>query len=127
MLFLRNPFRTARPRPQAAVRRGARPRLEILEDRTCPSGFNDALTLAPPSYGAGQSPNTSAPVLTLAIQMNGLKSVTLSGVVYASDPSGLTVTFSGAVVATTTTQSDGAFTLTVDADYLGEVQAHTVD
>src|SRR5207253_877698 len=84
-------------------------------------------TLAPPSYGASQSSDTSSPVLTLAIQMNGLKSVTLSGVVYASDSSGLTVTFTGAVMATTTTQSDGAFSLTLDADYLGEVHARAVD
>ena len=127
MLFLLTPFRTAPPRVAAPRWRTVRPRLEILEDRTCPSRVADGLdVLPPPDYGPSKS-ITAAPVLTLSIQMNGLKSVTLSGMVTATNPEGLTVTFSGAVTGTTTTECDGSFTLTIDADYLGTVTAVTSD
>ena len=69
----------------------------------------------------------AAPAIAVALAMNGQKSVTLSGSVSALDPAGLTVTFTGAVNAATVTDADGNYSLTVDADTLGDVQATTVD
>ncbi len=69
------------------------------------------------------------PIISMNITMNGLKSVTLSGTVLdnSASPAGLTVTFTGVVSATTTTDSSGNFTITTNASALGDVEAATVD
>jgi hypothetical protein len=135
MLALLNPFRSARARSAPRVRPSFRPRLETLEDRTCPSGSGTGSLLLTPLYTPSLSPLTplsplssAQPVITLAVQVNGGSTVTLSGVVTTSgDPSGLTVTFTGVVNAATITLADGSFNLTVNANGLGEVDAQTVD
>jgi hypothetical protein len=129
MVFLFNPFRAARARPAPRVWPRFRPRLEILEDRTCPSGSGTAsLVLTPCDISTLSPPSIAQPVITLAVQMNGLTSVTLSGMVTTSgDPGGLTVTLTGVVNATTTTMADGSYSLTIDASGLGAVAAHTID
>src|SRR5262249_21123393 len=71
---------------------------------------------------------SAAPQITLAVSYGAAHhSVTLSGCVTDEDPGGRTVTFSGMVNATVTTNADGTFSLTVDADGVGAVQATTAD
>jgi hypothetical protein len=130
MLALLNPFRSARARSAPRVRPSFRPRLEILEDRTCPSGTVTSSLVLTPTYTPSSlfPPSSAQPVITLAVQMNGLKSVTLSGMVMTcGDPGRLAVTFTGVVNATTFTLADGSYSLTIDANGLGEVDAQTVD
>ena len=71
----------------------------------------------------------TAPNLTLSITCGPRRMVTLSGTLTDVDQGGLMVTFSGMVPAgsTTTTNSDGSFSLTVQATGLGSIQATTTD
>jgi hypothetical protein len=73
------------------------------------------------------TPTDAAPIITLYHSWGANKSVTLSGQVVDEYPSGLTVTFSGAYSGSTTTDSNGFFTLTYTASSLGSVTASTVD
>jgi hypothetical protein len=137
-----NPFARAR---NGARRQLARPALEALECRDCPTMLG-----AQPAQQLWYLLNTSAshapsapvmkpnmlmgdgggggPVITLNLTYNTQKSVTLSGtVVDSSSVAGLTVTFAGEVASTTTTDSNGNFSLTTDAQGLGTVSASAVD
>jgi hypothetical protein len=66
---------------------------------------------------------------TLNVSYNSRRSVTLSGTVtdFTCGPGGLTITFGGKVHATTVTDAAGNFTLTTNADGLGDVTAVTTD
>lgn len=68
-----------------------------------------------------------APGITLAIGYGQQTTVYLSGRVTAENPGGLTVNFTGKVVATTTTNSDGTFALSAQASGLGTIQVTTTD
>ncbi len=122
-LFTRTRTAPSRPTP----RRSTRLWLEQLETRDCPSAPGGSLPLPPPAPPGGIIAPTTSPVISLSLTMNGLKSVTLTGSVTADQPAGLTVTFLGALSAVTTTDGNGNFSLTVNADCLGTVQATTVD
>jgi hypothetical protein len=106
--------------------------------------FTYSFTAAPGDQGTvtatctdcwGQASNTAtatltpSPVVTLAVTMNGGRSVTLSGVVTANNPAGMTVSFTGTGVtsATAVTDSTGHYSLTLTAASLGDVHAATVD
>lgn len=138
--------RTGRPSPSARPSGRVRPALEMLEGRDCPSiGMqpNDALwyalnTAPPPvvqvpvmtphdNFGGGGG--ASGPVMTLSISYNGQTSVTLSGVVTdnSASVSGLAVTFTGEVSASTVTNSSGYFSMTTNAAGLGNITATTTD
>src|SRR5436305_72869 len=111
MLGLLNLFTwPTRTEPRSTPRRVARLWLEQLESRDCPS-------------------SSSGPSLTMALNMNGQKSVTLSGVVSdnTSSPANLTVNFTGVVNATAVTDQSGYYSLTMDADCLGDIAASTMD
>jgi hypothetical protein len=69
----------------------------------------------------------TAPALSLNIVYGTQKNVTLSGKVADIDLGGLTVTFTGQVSGSTTTASDGTFSLTTSAAGLGAVSGSTVD
>jgi len=117
-------------RRHSAPPRFARPGLERLETRDCPSGLAPLHpALLPIPWGPVQmaGPSVTLPTLTLAVAMNGMKSVTLHGIVTADNPANLTVTFSGAVTGTTTTNNLGDYSLTINANGLGQVQASTLD
>ena len=77
--------------------------VELLESRDCPSG------------------------LTLSAQVLAGHQVELSGMLQADQPSGLPVTFSGAVVGSTTTDANGYFDYTTSSATLGSVFADAVD
>src|SRR5260370_1787988 len=66
-----------------------------------------------------------APFLTMAVTYNQRTSVTLSGVVVDQHPSGLTVTFSGKVTGTATTDTSGHYSYTANATALGDVNGVT--
>jgi hypothetical protein len=100
--------RSRRERP-VAVRRFARPRLEALEDRYCPSGNGD-------------------PSITLAATVLPNHVAQLSGVV-SNFPSlaGVTVTFSGAAAGSTTTDLTGHYSWQTSTASLGQVSAVGTD
>lgn len=81
------------------------PRLEALENRSCPA----------------------APVMSLATTAAGNTMVTLSGVVQDEAPAGLWVSFSGAYTGWTETDSSGAFSVTVTPNEAGTVFATVYD
>jgi hypothetical protein len=122
-----------------------RPALEALEARDCPSAFGTQpgqqlwylLNTAPPttlsypvksalSLGDGGG-GDSSPTLILGVTYNGQNNVTLTGKV--ADPgasvAGLTVTITGKVSGSATTDSSGNFSLTASANGLGVVSAVT--
>ena len=130
MLGLFNLFSRTRPTTtRSAPRRTARLFLEQLETRDCPALMGMGLVGPPitPPIVVQTPPMMVSPVLTLSLTMNGLKSVTLSGSVMDGNPASLTVTFTGAVNASTQTDNNGNFSLTINADRLGTVQASTTD
>jgi hypothetical protein len=67
------------------------------------------------------------PTVSLSLQYGEQRWVTLSGTVSDEVPGGLTVTFTGVVNSSITTNSDGSFALTVQASALGDVNASTAD
>jgi hypothetical protein len=82
----------------------------------------------------GQASNTAqvtlasaTPRITLSISYGSQRTVTLSGKVTAPSPGGLTVTFTGEVNGSVTTNADGTFSLTTQADGLGTIHASTTD
>jgi hypothetical protein len=70
---------------------------------------------------------TAAPTMTLSLSYGTQHTVTLSGQVTDIDPGGRTVTFTGVVSASVTTNADGTFSWTGAASQLGTVQATTTD
>ena len=69
-----------------------------------------------------------APTIDLAVNYNAQKSVTLHGAVTdGTSDVGLTVKFTGSAVGSTTTDSSGNYTLTINADSLGAVTASVTD
>jgi hypothetical protein len=97
-------LRRSAPRPSSS----ARPALERLEDRNCPS---PVITMRP-SYGAGQTVTMTGSVMDRT-DPNG--------------PGGLTVNFGGVVSGSTTTDARGFFRLTMTASSLGNVTATVTD
>jgi hypothetical protein len=81
------------------------PRLEALENRSCPA----------------------APVMSLAAAAAGNTMVTLSGVVQDEAPAGLWIWFSGAYTGCAETDSSGAFSVTITPDQAGTVFATVYD
>jgi len=71
--------------------------------------------------------NNLAPTISLDVSYLGQKTVTLFGQVSDYAPGGLTVTFTGEVNTTTVTDENGNFSITLDADGLGNVQASVSD
>jgi hypothetical protein len=76
-------------------------------------------TISAPTY-----PN---PMITLSVSYGTGKTITLSGRVADTAPSGLTVTFSGAATGTATTDANGNFSATLTANSLGTVSAFVRD
>jgi hypothetical protein len=70
---------------------------------------------------------TAAPSLTLAIASVYRDQVTLQGQLTSIDASNRTISFSGVTIGTTTTNSNGAFSVTVTAWALGEIYASNTD
>jgi hypothetical protein len=69
-----------------------------------------------------------APVVSLSFTYGSGHTVTLSGKVFADlDPGGRTITFSGVVGGSTTTNSDGTYSYTTTVSALGNMQASTTD
>ncbi len=69
-----------------------------------------------------------APFVTLSVSYGSQRTVTLFGTVYDEHPAGLTVALSGVIGNhNVTTDSNGNFTLTTQANSLGVVTAHTTD
>ena len=97
--------KSRRKQPSIPVNR-VRLSLESLESRDCPS----------------------APTISLNIAYGAERMVTLSGqVTDDQSTSGLSVTFSGAVQATTFTNADGTFSMQTQASSLGNIEATAVD
>jgi len=93
----------ASPRPWQ--RSAFRPALEPLEDRWCPA----------------------APVISLSWEPVGASMVTLSGAVQDETPAGMWIMFSGRCFGMTTTDSSGAFSVTLKPSGSGQVMAQTFD
>ncbi len=85
--------------------RVARPGLESLEDRFCPTN----------------------PGITLSIAYAANQQVTLSGTVTDSAPANLPVAFSGVVSGSATTDGNGNFNVSLPATALGKVTATVTD
>jgi hypothetical protein len=130
-------FRWLSPTPKKTKRSlSVRPRritlhLEALETRDCPSTSPlDALdaTGAPVLPGAAQAA-AAAPGLSLSLSAApGPGIAFVAGQVSGGSASGgLTVTLSGVVSASVTTQADGTFTYTGPASGLGQIQASVTD
>jgi hypothetical protein len=68
-----------------------------------------------------------APTLEMSIAYECERWVTLSGRILDADAAGLTVTFTGKVNASTTTDANGNFSLTAEASALGQIFASTMD
>jgi hypothetical protein len=107
-LLTRSP-RSSAPRAarQSAELRRFRPALEKLESRYCPAG----------------------PTITLNVVMLNQRNIQLCGQVTepGANVSGLTVTISGEATGTTTTNSNGVYSVVLQAAALGDVHAKTVD
>jgi hypothetical protein len=73
------------------------------------------------------NPSDANPFLTLSVTYGSQRQVTLSGQVYDESPGGRTVTFTGAASGSTTTDSQGYFSVTLTASMLGSVMATTTD
>jgi hypothetical protein len=69
----------------------------------------------------------AAPNITENLVQNSGTSVTLSGMVTSGSPGGLTVTFSGEVSGSTTTDANGNYSFTANAAGLGTISAQTMD
>ncbi len=69
----------------------------------------------------------AAPTLTLSVTYGARNSITLSGTVTDLDPGARTVSFTGALSASTTTDSGGNFSFTTTSAQLGTIQAFTTD
>src|SRR5262249_18557555 len=67
------------------------------------------------------------PIITLAIAYGSQRTVTLSGQVIGLKTAWVTVTFTGEVHNTTTTNQAGCYSFTTQADGLGPVYAQAVD
>lgn len=72
-------------------------------------------------------PLNSAPTINLTLTQGSQKTVTLSGQVFDESPGGLTVVFTGQYSGNTVTNSNGTFSLTVQAAGLGTINAQTTD
>ena len=101
--LFRRPSRTKAPSSARPVRL----LLEALEDRYCPSGPSETITLN--------------------VAYNANRQVTFSGHVTASQPSGLTVQISGSASGTATTNANGDYSVTLTGNNLGQVSAATTD
>jgi hypothetical protein len=78
--------------------------------------------------GTAEAELTSMPpFLSLSLSYGEQRWVTLSGTVSDEVPGGLTVTFTGVVSSSITTNADGSFALTVQASALGDISATTAD
>ncbi len=91
-------------------------------DVTAATADGDGLTSNTASAWA-----TAPPTLTLAVSYGDQTTITLSGQVSDDQPSGLTVTFSGAASGTAVTDAGGNFSVTMQATSLGVVQATVTD
>jgi hypothetical protein len=65
--------------------------------------------------------------LNLSVAQGPNHTVTVTGQVSCNSPSGLTVTLSGIVSGSVTTNADGTFTYTTTASALGQIQATVTD
>lgn len=70
---------------------------------------------------------TQAPTITLSVTYGSQRQITLSGQVTDEDPGGLLVSIDGAALGSVYTNSDGTFSVTLEASYLGTVEATVVD
>jgi hypothetical protein len=94
--------RSSRPR-HAAARRYVRPTLERLEDRLAPTNQ-----------------------LTLSVAYDPHQQVTLSGQLTGSNTAGQVIMFGGAVKGSAVTDSNGQYSVTLQASSLGQVNAAEV-
>jgi hypothetical protein len=127
------------PNPQKARRAPAkRPRtilqLEALESRDCPSALpitpspgTDSATATAPAAIAQPPVNDTATSLTVSAMPGPNRTATVTGQVSGNAPAGLTVTLSGVVSGSVTTNANGTFTWTGPASALGQVQATVTD
>jgi hypothetical protein len=70
---------------------------------------------------------TEAPAVSFSIAYGQQHMVTLSGRVSDEHPGGLTVNFGGVIMGSAITNTDGTFSVTLQASDLGQVQATTTD
>jgi hypothetical protein len=99
---------------------------------TTATGLGSITAIAVNSDGEASWPGTAtlavpAPTLWLNVTYGTQRNVTLSGTVFAGQPGGLTVGFSGKVSGSTTTNSSGNFTLSAQASALGTVTGTVTD
>jgi hypothetical protein len=122
----------------APARRGANVGLviqEVLDARSLsppapaiPRRGPAAARLPDPGGAGGPLLPGDAPQLTLTSQpLNSGRLVELSGTVTDSDPTGVTVTFSGVVSASTTPDAAGYYVCAAQASALGDVSAVATD
>lgn len=97
--------------------------LERLETRDCPSDIGLTAPASGSTMTAPAASQTAAPVISLDIRYGTQRTVTLFGQVTGGDAAGYTVTFSGVVSGSTTTDQSGAFSYTAQASSLGKVSA----
>jgi hypothetical protein len=75
----------------------------------------------------GQVTSQNPVIQNLAVSYGAERTVTLTGQVSDETPGGRTVTFTGVVTGTVTTNANGTFSYTTTASGLGNVQAITID
>ncbi len=113
-------------------------RLEALESRDCPSalfttpmpGTDSPSATTPPASISTIAPapvNDPGTSLTVAAMPGPNHTATVTGQVSGNAPAGLTVTLSGVVSGSVTTNADGTFTWTGPASALGQIQATVTD
>ena len=111
---------TRQPKRRTIVNR---PRLwvEQLEARDCPSSV-------PPTLGVGQPVDTSPPpIITMSLAYDSISTVTLSGSVNDAEPAGETVTFTGLINGSATTDANGNFGYTSSFTGVGGIDATSID
>ena len=93
-------------------------------------GTVEAATVDPwgqSSNTASVDVNSDAMALRFSVVCAGQRMVTLSGEIDDANPSGLSVAFTGVVNDSVAVNPDGTYSLTVQADSPGAIQATTVD
>jgi hypothetical protein len=128
MFFWASPTskKTKKPKKSHSVPRRISLQLEALEARYCLSASAPA-PLA--SEGVAQADTVSGQDLAITLSVTaGPGTATVSGQVTGDAfNGGLTVTFTGVVSGSVTTNADGTFSFTATASSLGQIQASVMD
>jgi hypothetical protein len=89
---------------------------------------SEGLVSAPSGVTVAPNFGDQAPYLTMSFSYGSQRTITLEGMVYDENPSGIPVMISGAVPTQTVhADSQGRFTLTTVASSLGEVRGQATD